>query len=87
MKQYLAFDIGGTFIKYALMGEDGSFLANGKVPTPTDTMEHLLEALEGIGRRYGGEYEEVAVSMPGGLTPPRGWPTPGAPWSTSGMPP
>ena len=65
MKQYLAFDIGGTFIKYALMGEDGSFLENGKVPTPSDTMEHLLETLAATGRRYPGQYEGVAVSMPG----------------------
>ena len=65
MKQYLAFDIGGTFIKYALMGEDGSFLESGKVPTPADTMEHLLGDLEQIGRQYAGQYDGVAVSMPG----------------------
>ena len=65
MKQYLVFDIGGTFIKYALMGEDGSFLDSGKTPTPTDRMDHLLEVLEGIGQQFAGRYEGVAVSMPG----------------------
>ncbi len=43
MKQYLALDIGGTFIKYALMGEDGSFLQSGKIPSPLDSLDSLLE--------------------------------------------
>ena len=30
----LCLDIGGTFIKYALMEEDMQFLSKGKVPTP-----------------------------------------------------
>ena len=65
MKQYLVFDIGGTFIKYALMGEDGGFLESGKTPTPTDTLDHLLDQMEEIGRQFAGRYEGVAVSMPG----------------------
>ena len=65
MKQYLAFDIGGTFIKYALMGEDGSFLENGKTPTPADNLDHLLDAMAEIGAQFEGRFEGVAVSMPG----------------------
>lgn len=64
MKQYLAFDIGGTFIKYALMGEDGSFLENGKTPTPADSLDHLLDAMTEIGAQFEGRFEGVAVSMP-----------------------
>lgn len=65
MKQYLAFDIGGTFIKYALMGEDGSFLENGKTPTPADNLDHMLDAMAEIGAQFEGRFEGVAVSMPG----------------------
>ncbi|OUP27238.1 ROK family protein [Faecalibacterium sp. An192] len=64
MKQYLAFDIGGTFIKYAFMGEDGSFLENGKTPTPADTLDHLLDTMTEIGAQFEGRFEGVAVSMP-----------------------
>ena len=65
MKQYLVFDIGGTFIKYALMGADGSLLENGKTPSPMDCLDSLLDAVEGVGRQFAGRYEGVAVSMPG----------------------
>ena len=56
MKQYLAFDIGGTFIKYALMGEDGSFLENGKTPTPADNLDHLLDTMTDIGAQFEGRF-------------------------------
>ena len=65
MKQYLVLDIGGTFIKYALMGEDGSFLENGKVPSPMDSLESLLDAVAAVGEKFRGRYEGAAVSMPG----------------------
>ena len=65
MKQYLALDIGGTFIKYALMGEDGSFLESGKVPSPVDSLNGLLAAVEAVGERFRGQYQGAAVSMPG----------------------
>ena len=65
MKQYLVLDIGGTFIKYALMGEDGSFLENGKVPSPMDSLESLLAAVAAVGEKFRGRYEGAAVSMPG----------------------
>ena len=48
MKQYLAFDLGGTFIKYALMNENAEILEQGKVPAATDSLEgchHLLQKI------------------------------------------
>ena len=45
MKQYLVLDLGGTFIKYALMGGDGTFLKQGKTKSPLTSMEDLLDAL------------------------------------------
>ena len=65
MKQYLVLDIGGTFIKYALMGEDGSFLESGKVPSPMDCLDSLLAAVAAVGEKFRGRYEGAAVSMPG----------------------
>ena len=54
MAQYLVYDIGGTFIKYALMTETSEMLEQGKVPAPRDSMEHLLDALSGIAEKYQG---------------------------------
>ena len=72
MKQYLAFDMGGTFIKYALMNEKAEILEQGKVPAATDSLEGLLDALKRVGNMYEGQYEGAAVSMPGRLDTAKG---------------
>lgn len=65
MKQYLVLDIGGTFIKYALMGADGGFLESGKIPSPVDSLDGLLASVASVGEKFRGRYEGAAVSMPG----------------------
>ena len=67
MKQYLAFDLGGTFIKYALMNENAEILEQGKVPAATDSLEGLLAAMKAVGDQFSGQFEGAAVSMPGRL--------------------
>ena len=60
----LVVDIGGTFIKYAFMKDDMTILARGKVKTPSEDREQLIEVLAGL-------YDEmpdvsgIAISMPG----------------------
>lgn len=60
----LAVDIGGTFIKYAVMTQDMEVLSKGKVPTPQEGREQLMEA---IGRVYDAnpDVDGIAISMPG----------------------
>lgn len=65
MKKYLVFDIGGTFIKYALMDEQNTLLEQDKAASPMDSLESLLGALKEVGRQFAGQYGGVAVSMPG----------------------
>lgn len=72
MAQYLVYDIGGTFIKYALMTETSEMLEQGKVPAPRDSMEHLLDALSGIAEKYQGQVKGSAVSMPGRIDTNKG---------------
>lgn len=72
MRQYLVLDLGGTFIKYALMREDGTFLKQGKKQSPLSSMEDLLTAVKEIGDKFGGEYAGAAVSMPGRIDTKRG---------------
>ena len=43
MKTYLALDVGGSSIKYALIQEDSTILEKSSVPTPMDTMDHFVE--------------------------------------------
>ena len=38
----LSIDIGGTFIKYALMDKDASILSKGKILTPQDGRAELV---------------------------------------------
>lgn len=72
MKQYLVLDLGGTFIKYALMGEDGTFVKQGKRQSPLSSMEDLLSAVKDIGDMFAGEYVGAAVSMPGRIDTKKG---------------
>ena len=64
-EQFLVLDIGGTFVKYALMSREGQFLQQGKVPAQTDSEEGLLSSLRELRTMVGDVYEGVAVSMPG----------------------
>lgn len=72
MQRYLVLDIGGTFIKYALMGQDGTILEQGKVPSPQESMDALLAAIAPIGAKFAGQYAGTAVSMPGRINTARG---------------
>ena len=38
MNHYLTIDVGGTYIKYALMTEDIEIIEKGEVPTPKDSL-------------------------------------------------
>ncbi len=68
----LALDIGGTFIKWAA-AEGYELLKQGKMPTPQDSLESLLDAIWGIietNSEY--SFEGLAVSYPGMEDPETG---------------
>ncbi|MDO5136777.1 MAG: ROK family protein [Eubacteriales bacterium] len=60
----LSVDIGGTFIKYALMEENMEILSRGRIKTPREGREALVET---IGQIYDKmpDAEGIAISMPG----------------------
>ena len=65
-EQYLVLDIGGTFIKYALMDREANFIEQGKVPADTSCEEAMLASLGVLAAKFSQvEYEGVAISMPG----------------------
>ena len=45
---YLAIDIGGTFIKYAVITESAEIISKGKKPTDTENLDVFLDTLEEI---------------------------------------
>lgn len=74
MAQYLVLDIGGTFIKYAIMDDSAQFVQQGKVPADTSCEAAMLSSL-GVLRDAVADfdYEGVAISMPGRIDTARGW--------------
>ena len=56
-KTYLALDLGGTFIKYGLLTEDGDILSQGKITSPTKTEQDTLNGLAQIRDLVEGDYE------------------------------
>ena len=66
MKKILSIDVGGTFIKYAVMTGTRSFkiAEKNKVPTPQESHEEFLAGLADIFHAHS-DVEGIAVSMPG----------------------
>lgn len=60
----LVVDIGGTYIKYARMTEEMEILSRGKIETPKEKREDLVET---IGKLYDEmpDVDGIAISMPG----------------------
>ncbi|MDY2628473.1 MAG: ROK family protein [Lachnospiraceae bacterium] len=70
---YLVIDVGGTFIKYALMDGTTAILEKDEVPTPLTGLEDYLQTLETIYRRYEGQVCGIAMSAPGAIDSDRGY--------------
>lgn len=67
----LSVDIGGTFIKYALMSRNGDILSRGKIATPKEGRDELVET---IGRLFDemSDVEGIAICMSGIIDPENG---------------
>lgn len=66
MEQFLAFDIGGTFIKYGIVGENADILDSGKIKTPNNLNE-LLSLIEDLAK-VNPDIEGIAISAPGAVS-------------------
>ena len=66
MKKFLAIDVGGTFIKFAVMSGVRSFkiVKQDKIPTPKNSHEEFLNALVDIFNANN-DVEGIALAMPG----------------------
>ncbi|KAB1437791.1 ROK family protein [Candidatus Galacturonibacter soehngenii] len=65
-KRYLAIDVGGTEMKYALMTEQSDILERGKIKTTFDNgVDGYIDNLVKIYTIYEGKVDGIALSMPG----------------------
>ena len=72
MNRYMVFDLGGTYIKYALMNEKAETEDKGKVSAPLDGLDSLIHTLSSVSEQYSGQFAGAAVSMPGRINTAEG---------------
>lgn len=72
---YLAIDVGGTFIKYAVITDECDIKEKSKIPTPQEGLEEFLQALIGIYKMISEscKVEGIALSMPGIIDSKKGF--------------
>ena len=68
MKKYISIDIGGTFIKYGLISEDGAIIENHEMPTQAqkggeEILNKVLKIIENYTKNH--QIEGVAISTAG----------------------
>ncbi len=77
----LVIDVGGTFIKYAIMDMEANILSKGSVPTPLDSRDHFLNVLANLFEEASDQVDGIAISLPGNIDSSIGYVyTPGALW-------
>jgi len=69
MKNYIAFDVGGTNIKYGVINSLGEIITKNKFKTPSDSLDNLIDSMVEIIKSYQKEYkvEGLALSCPGAV--------------------
>ncbi|SFO95461.1 ROK family protein [Salibacterium halotolerans] len=65
MKEYTAFDIGGSYIKYGMVTEQGELREQDKMKTP-DSLDVLMQHITDIVHRHP-DSAGIAVSAPGAV--------------------
>lgn len=73
MDKRLAIDVGGSAIKYALVGEGHQILEQGKVPAPREVKDEFVEAVGQLYDRYAGDIAGMGISMAGKVDPHTGY--------------
>ncbi|MFC6316107.1 ROK family protein [Lapidilactobacillus achengensis] len=62
--KYLCFDVGGTFVKYAVFDEQANFLEKNKYPTDCSEPERFFAKMAGIVAQYS-DLSAIGLSFPG----------------------
>lgn len=62
---YLAFDIGGTNLKYGLLNSSGKIIEKYKIPTPKQGLNEFMDVIHNIIESYLEQIKGIAFSCPG----------------------
>lgn len=62
----LAFDMGGTAVKYGVLTSQGEILEKGKFATP-DNLEKMIQLLGNVKTNYNYSFQGAAFSCPGAV--------------------
>ncbi len=73
MRKFLAIDVGGTYIKYALMDEEANIQEQGQEPTPRTTLEDFVDVIGGLYDKYEGQIEAIVMAAPGRIDAGKGY--------------
>lgn len=65
MTQYLAFDIGGTNLKYALLNKEGHIIEKATTPSQTENLDAFMGTMYKVADHYQGKFDGIAVCAPG----------------------
>lgn len=65
MKTYLAFDIGGTKLKYALINDQGQILKKYSENTISNSKSNFIKRLNEIVEQFESQISGIGVSVPG----------------------
>ena len=65
MKNLLTFDFGGTFVKYAIVDEEGNVSDWGKMAAPLESADAFSGFISDIFSGYQNRVDGVAISIPG----------------------
>ena len=70
---YLAFDVGGTYIKYGLVDKNGNVMEKSKVPSCNDDRTAFLGLIHDVYTKYREHsIEGIALSIPGRVDAQKG---------------
>lgn len=65
---YLVFDLGGTYFKYAMMDQDANMIEKSKIKAPEGkdrTKEAFFQVIGNVIESYKGRIQGISFSMPG----------------------
>ena len=69
----LAIDLGGSYMKYALIDGEGNLSEKGEAPSPVTGIENFVHTVVGVYEKFAGCVEGVAISMPGAIDAESGY--------------
>ncbi|HZG17557.1 MAG TPA: ROK family protein [Candidatus Bathyarchaeia archaeon] len=73
MSLYLAFDIGGTDVKWGLIDEEGEIRLQDQYSSNHADGDAILQGMENQYKKYAEQIKGVAISAPGFVDPVRGY--------------